>query len=245
MLKKNNEIFKFKRILIKLSGESLLGHSTFGIDITELNRISKEIKSIVNLGVQVGLVIGGGNIFRGEKLVNIGINRIVSDNVGMLSTVINGLILHDSMSKINLNVILMSAFQIGSICEAYNYKKAIHWLNNKHVVIFSGGLGNPCCTTDSAACLRAIEIKADIILKGTKVDGVYSSDPHKNFDAILYKKITYNEVLNRELKVMDLSAFILARDYELPICIFNIYNPGILYRIVKGKQEGTLIRSVF
>ncbi|XBC39431.1 MAG: UMP kinase [Buchnera aphidicola (Nurudea shiraii)] len=245
MSNKNDAIFKFKRILIKLSGESLLGNSEFGIDIEELDRIVKEIKDVVDFGVQVGLVIGGGNIFRGGKLANFGVNKIISDNVGMLSTIINGLILHDAMSRININVRLMSSFQIGSICEIYHFEKAINWLNKKSVVIFSGGLGNPCFTTDSAACLRAIEIQADIILKGTKVDGVYSSDPNRYCDSILYKTITYDEVLNKELKVMDLSAFILARDYELPICIFNIYNPGILFRIVRGKQEGTLIKSSF
>lgn len=234
-------MFKFKRILIKLSGESLQGSNKFGIDIDALNFIIKEVKNVVNLGIQVGIVVGGGNIFRGEKLKHFGINKIVSDNVGMLSTIINGLILRDSMKKMNLNAYLMSSIPIGSICEIYHYEKAINWLKNKYVVIFSGGLGNPCFTTDSAACLRAIEIKADIILKGTKVNGVYSSDPKKNINSVLYKTITYDEVLTKELKVMDLSAFILARDHKLPICIFNIYNPGILCRIVQGKKEGTLI----
>ncbi|XBC38974.1 MAG: UMP kinase [Buchnera aphidicola (Melaphis rhois)] len=243
--KKNDRVFKFKRVLIKLSGESLQGNNQFGIDVNELNRIIKEIKNIVNLGIQVGIVIGGGNIFRGDKLVQFGINRVVSDHVGMLSTIINGLILHDAMNKKNIKTHLMSTVPIKSVCAMYHFKKAISWLNNQHVVIFSGGLGNPCFTTDSAACLRAIEIQADIILKGTRVNGVYSSDPKKNLNSKLYKKITHNEVLNKELKVMDLSAFILARDYKLPICIFNICNPGILYRIVIGNQEGTLIQSSF
>ncbi|XBC38383.1 MAG: UMP kinase [Buchnera aphidicola (Floraphis choui)] len=243
MRKKSNETFKFKRVVIKLSGESLQGNNKFGIDINELNRIVQEIKNIIDLGIQVGIVIGGGNIFRGKQLVNYGVDNIVSDNVGMLSTIINGLILHDAMNRININAYLMSSFSVDSICEVYNYEKAINLLNNKCVVIFSGGLGNPCFTTDSAACLRAIEVKADIILKGTKVNGVYSNDPNENFNSMLYKTITYDEVLNKELKVMDLSAFILARDYKLPICIFNIYDPGILYRIIKGEKEGTLIKS--
>ncbi|XBC43518.1 MAG: UMP kinase [Buchnera aphidicola (Meitanaphis flavogallis)] len=242
MKKKNNKVFKFKRILIKLSGESLQGSNKFGVDVDALNCIIKEIKDIANLGIQVGIVVGGGNIFRGKKLKNFGINKIVSDNVGMLSTIINGLILCDSMKKMNLNAHLMSSIPIGSICEIYHYEKAINWLKNRYVVIFSGGLGNPCFTTDSAACLRAIEIKADIILKGTKVNGVYSSDPKKNINPVLYKTITYDEALTKELQVMDLSAFILARDHKLPICIFNIYNPGILRRIVQGKREGTLIK---
>ncbi|XBC37862.1 MAG: UMP kinase [Buchnera aphidicola (Meitanaphis elongallis)] len=241
MQKKYNETFKFKRVLIKLSGESLQGNNKFGVDINELNRIVKEIKDIVDLGIQVGIVIGGGNIFRGKKLINFGINKIVSDSVGMLSTIINGLILCDAMNRVNLNTRLMSSFEINTICDTYHFEKAIKWLNNKYVVIFSGGLGSPCFTTDSAACLRAIEIQADIILKGTKVNGVYSNDPKKHSNPILYKTITYNEVLSKELQVMDLSAFILARDYKLPILIFNIYNSGILYRIVTGQQEGTLI----
>ncbi|XBC41980.1 MAG: UMP kinase [Buchnera aphidicola (Kaburagia rhusicola rhusicola)] len=241
MKKKNNKVFRFKRILIKLSGEFLQGSNKFGIDIDALNCIIKEIKDVVNLGIQVGIVVGGGNIFRGEKLKSFGINKIVSDNVGMLSTIINGLILCNSMKKMNLNAYLMSSIPIGSICEIYHYEKAINWLKNKCIVIFSGGLGNPCFTTDSAACLRAIEIKADIVLKGTKVNGVYSSDPKKNINSVLYKTITYDEVLTKELQVMDLSAFILARDHKLPICIFNIYNPGILCRIIQGKKEGTLI----
>ncbi|XBC44573.1 MAG: UMP kinase [Buchnera aphidicola (Schlechtendalia peitan)] len=243
MQKENNVILKFKRVLIKLSGESLQGKNKFGIDIHELNRIVLEIKHIVDLGIQVGIVIGGGNIFRGKQLENIGINKIISDNIGMISTVINGLILNSAMNRVNINTHLMSSFPISSICEIYHFEKAIHLLNSKYVVIFSGGLGNPCFTTDSAACLRAIEIKADIILKGTKVNGVYSSDPKKNVNSILYKTISYNEVLEKELKVMDLSAFILARDHKLPICIFNIYTPGILHRIIHGKNEGTLIRS--
>ncbi|ANF17009.1 uridylate kinase [Buchnera aphidicola (Schlechtendalia chinensis)] len=243
MQKKHNITCKFKRVLIKISGESIQGRSKFGIDINELKRVVCEIKSIVNLGIQVGVVIGGGNIFRGKELVNFGVNKVISDNVGMLSTVINGLVLHDVMRRGSVNVHLMSSFPINSMCEIYHFEKAIRLLNKNHVVIFSGGLGNPFFTTDSAACLRAIEIKADIILKGTQVDGVYSSDPKKNNNSKLYKKITYNEVLRRELKVMDLSAFVLARDYKLPICIFNICIPGILRRIVEGKNEGTLIQS--
>ncbi|XBC39937.1 MAG: UMP kinase [Buchnera aphidicola (Chaetogeoica yunlongensis)] len=238
----NKKYLKFKRIIIKLSGESLQGNKDFGIDITELNRIVKEIKIIVDLGVQVGIVIGGGNIFRGEKLINIGINKVISDYVGMLSTVINGLLLCDSMSGIDLNTYLMSSICIDQICKKYNFKKALHLLQKNCVLVFSGGLGNPFFTTDSAACLRAIEMSANIVLKGTKVDGLYSKDPMKYPNSKLYKNITYDEVLQKKFKVMDLSAFSLARDYRLPICIFNINKPKALYYIVTGKHEGTFIR---
>jgi len=232
---------KFKRVIIKLSGESLQGTKRFGIDITELNRIVKEIKIIVDLGVQVGIVIGGGNIFRGKKLIKCGIDKVISDYVGMLSTIINGLLLCDAMNLVHINACLMSSIFVDQMCEKYSFKKAISLLRHNNVVIFSGGLGNPFFTTDSAACLRAIEMKADIVLKGTKVNGVYSNDPQKYPNSILYRNITYNEVLKKELRVMDLSAFMLARDYELPICIFNINKPKALYYIVTGKNEGTFI----
>lgn len=235
---------KFKRVIIKLSGESLQGTKKFGIDVIELNRITKEIKSIVDLGVQVGIVIGGGNIFRGKKLVSCGVNKVISDYVGMLSTLINGLLLCDTMNFVRLSSCLMSSIFIDQICERYSFKRAISLLKSNNIVVFSGGLGTPLFTTDSAACLRAIEMQADIVLKGTTVDGVYSNDPKKYPDSKLYENITYNEVLKKELKVMDLSAFILARDYELPICIFNINKPKALYYIVTGQKEGTFIGSI-
>lgn len=234
---------KFKRVIIKLSGEALSGINHIGVDISELDRIVQEIKMIVDLGVQVGIVVGGGNLFRGKQLVNLRVNRITADYVGMLSTIMNSLLLCDSMNRINLDSCVMSSVLISQICEQYNFKKAIKLLNKNKIVIFSGGLGNPCFTTDSAACLRAIEVKADIILKGTTVNGVYSNDPKKCSNAKLYEKITYKEVLNQELKVMDLSAFTLARDYKIPICVFNINKPKALYYIIKGKKEGTLIKN--
>ncbi|QCI19803.1 MAG: UMP kinase [Buchnera aphidicola (Brevicoryne brassicae)] len=237
-----NEKFIYRRILLKISGEVLQGVNRFGIDMSSLKRIAREIESIVKIGVQVGLVIGSGNLFRGEKLSELGLNRVVSDHIGILSTIINSLAMKDTLSSISsIKTCLMSAIPLNGICQVYTCEKAINLLSNNFVVIFAAGTGNPFFTTDSAACLRGIEIESDIVLKGTKVDGVYSTDPKKDFNAILYKKLTYKEVLQKELKVMDLSAFTLARDYHLPIRVFNINKSGSLYRIVMGSNEGTLI----
>jgi len=234
--------FIYRRILLKISGEVLQGSDKFGIDINALKRIAKEIQSIVNIGIQVGLVIGSGNLFRGAALSKLGLERVASDHIGILSTVINSIAMRDTIRSISsINTCLMSAIPLNGICEIYNYERAIHLLSKNFVLIFSAGTGNPFFTTDSAACLRGIEIESDIILKGTKVDGVYSKDPNKNNNAVLYKRLTYKDVLKKELKVMDLAAFILARDYHLPIRVFNINNPGSLYRIVIGGDEGTLI----
>ncbi|CAL4321015.1 UMP kinase [Buchnera aphidicola] len=231
----------YQRILLKISGEVLQGINKFGIDINSFIRIAKEVKCLVDMGLQVGLVIGSGNLFRGEKLSKIGMNRITSDHIGILSTVINSLTMQDIMRSISLKSCVMSAIPIHGICQIYNWEKAINLLRKNIVVIFSAGTGNPLFTTDSAACLRSIETKVDILLKGTKVDGVYSSDPQKNKHAIFYKKLQYEDVLKRELRVMDLTAFTLARDHNLPMRVFNINKPGSLYRILIGKDEGTLI----
>ncbi|CUR53863.1 Uridylate kinase [Serratia symbiotica] len=233
--------FPYQRILLKLSGEILQGSECFGIDIPILNRIAKEIKELIKLGIQISIVIGGGNLFRGSKLKKIGINHVISDHIGILSTIINGLFIYDALYRINVNSNLMSIIPLNNICENYHWIKAINLLKNNRVVILSAGTGNPFFTTDSAACLRGIEIEANIILKATKVAGVYSSDPIKNPNAILYKKLSYQDVLKNELKIMDISALTLARDYNIPIRVFNINIPGILYRIVMGKNEGTLI----
>ncbi|QCI22103.1 UMP kinase [Buchnera aphidicola] len=237
-----NKKLIYRRILLKISGEVLQGISGFGIDIVSLQKIAKEIESIVKIGVQVGLVIGSGNLFRGATLSKLGLNRVVSDHIGMLSTVINSLAMKDAINSIScINAYLMSAIPLNGICETYSHVKAMHLLSNNCVVIFSAGTGNPFFTTDSAACLRGIETESDIFLKGTKVDGVYSRDPKKDSNAILYEQLTYKDVLQQELQVMDLSAFILARDYHLPIRVFNINKPGSLYRIILGSNEGTLI----
>ncbi|AHG60143.1 UMP kinase [Buchnera aphidicola] len=237
-----NKRFIYRRILLKVSGEVLQGINEFGIDIESLKRIAKEIKSIAEIGIQVGLVIGSGNLFRGARLSQLGLNRVAADHIGILSTVINSLAMKDTINSISsIKTCLMSAIPLNGICEIYSCERAMNLLSNNFIIIFAAGTGNPFFTTDSAACLRGIEIESDIILKGTKVNGVYSTDPKKDSSAILYKKLTYKDVLKKELKVMDLSAFTLARDYHLPIRVFNINKPGSLYRIIMGKDEGTLI----
>ncbi|QIQ41269.1 MAG: UMP kinase [Buchnera aphidicola (Aphis urticata)] len=238
-----NTKFIYPRILLKISGEVLQGVNKFGIDVNSLKKIAKEIKLVLNIGVQVGLVIGSGNLFRGATLSEIGINRIASDHIGILSTIINSLAMHDIMHYYSVRSYVMSAISMNGICETYTYKRAIKLLCNNYVVIFAAGIGNPLFTTDSAACLRGIETQSNIILKGTKVDGVYSKDPKKYSNAILYKKLTYRDVLRKELKVMDISAFSLARDHNLPIRVFNINKPNSLYRIVTGYDEGTIITT--
>lgn len=232
---------QFRRILLKLSGEALVGDEGFGIDPKVLDRMAEEIKEIVELGVQVGLVLGGGNIFRGAGLANAGMNRVVGDQMGMLATVMNGLAMRDSLHRAFVNARLMSAIPLNGICDSYTWAEAISLLKSGRVVIFSAGTGNPFFTTDSAACLRGIEIEADVVLKATRVDGVYSDDPEKNPDAQLYPHLCYEDVLSKELKVMDLAAFTLARDHNVPIRVFNMNKPGALMRVIVGEEEGTLI----
>ncbi|UDG81555.1 Uridylate kinase [Candidatus Profftia lariciata] len=231
----------YQRILLKLSGEFLQGVQKYGIDVNALDHIVKEIQDLIKLNIQVGIVIGGGNLCRGAILAQAGMNRVVCDHIGMLATIMNGLAIRDALQRNSVNARLMSTIPLNSMCDHYNWIKAMSLLRNNCVVIFSVGTGNPFFTTDSAASLRGIEIEADIILKGTKVDGIYSSDPIINIDAKLLHQITYAYVLKKELKVMDLAAFILARDHNLPIRVFNINKPGILRRIVMGQKEGTLI----
>ena len=204
--------------------------------------MAAEIKELVEYGVQVGLVIGGGNLFRGQKLADAGMNRVVGDHMGMLATVMNGLAMRDALHRAHVNARLMSAIPLKGVCDDYNWAEAISMLKSGRVVIFSAGTGNPFFTTDSAACLRGIEIEADAVLKGTKVDGVYSADPVSNPDAELYSELGYADVLEKELKVMDLSAFTLARDHHLPIRVFNMNKPGALMSVVSGTDEGTVIR---
>ena len=229
----------YKRILLKLSGEALQGDEGFGIDPSILDRMAIEIKELVEMGVEVGVVLGGGNLFRGAKLAKAGMNRVVGDHMGMLATVMNGLAMRDSLFRADVNAKLMSAFQLNGICDTYNWSEAIKMLREKRVVIFSAG--SPFFTTDSAACLRGIEIEADVVLKATKVDGVYDCDPAKNQDAKLYKNLSYDEVIDKELQVMDLAAFTLARDHGMPIRVFNMGRPGALRNVVLGTEEGTTI----
>ncbi|MDT9587556.1 MAG: UMP kinase [Candidatus Arsenophonus melophagi] len=231
----------YQRILLKFSGEALQGSEAFGIDASLLDFIAKEIKDLVELAIQVGVVIGGGNLFRGVGLAESGMNRVVGDHMGMLATVMNGLAMRDALHRAYINARLMSAIPLNGVCDNYSWAEAISLLRNGRVVIFSAGTGNPFFTTDSAACLRGIEIGADVVLKATKVDGVYSADPSTSSDAVFYDKLTYQDVLERELKVMDLSAFTLARDNNLPIRVFNMKKAGALRRIIMGENEGTLI----
>ncbi|MFI8317988.1 UMP kinase [Kosakonia cowanii] len=231
----------YKRILLKLSGEALQGSEGFGIDASILDRMAQEIKELVELGIQVGVVIGGGNLFRGAGLAKAGMNRVVGDHMGMLATVMNGLAMRDALHRAYVNARLMSAFPLNGVCDNYSWAEAISLLRNNRVVIFSAGTGNPFFTTDSAACLRGIEIEADVVLKATKVDGVYTADPVLDPTATLCERLSYTEALEKELKVMDLAAFTLARDHKLPIRVFNMNKPGALRRVVMGEKEGTLI----
>ena len=234
---------KYKRILLKLSGEALNGEAKFGIDPEILNRLAIEIKELVDLGVQIGIVIGGGNLFRGEALSKIGLDRITGDQMGMLATMMNALAMRDAFVRANIDTRLMSAIPMSGIIDHYDRRKAINKLDAGKVVIFAGGTGNPLVTTDSAASLRAIEIKADLLLKATQVDGIYSEDPNKNPQATLYPHITYNEALKKELKVMDLTSFCQCRDHNLNLRVFNIHKTGALKRIILGENEGTLVSN--
>ncbi|WP_046289110.1 UMP kinase [Blochmannia endosymbiont of Polyrhachis (Hedomyrma) turneri] len=233
----------YQRILLKLSGEALQGTENHGIDPVVLKRITKEIKKVTQLGIQIGIVMGGGNLFRGADLIKSGMQRVLSDHIGMLGTIINGLVICNALTRIYVRSHVMSAIALQGLCEHYNWKKAINLLHKNQVVIFTAGTGNPLFTTDSAACLRGIEIEADVILKATKVDGVFSTDPILNPHAKLYDQLSYQDVLKQELKIMDLSAFTLARDHNLPIRIFNMNKLGALFRIVMGYNEGTLITN--
>ncbi len=232
---------KSKRILLKLSGEALMGAESFGIDPGILDRIAKEIKVIIDKGIQVGLVIGGGNLFRGEKLANAGMNRVAGDHMGMLATVMNSLAMQDALERIKVGTRVMSAISLTGVCEDYDRRFAIRFMQDSQVVIFTAGTGNPFFTTDTAACLRGIEIDADVILKATKVDGVFSSDPNKDPDAVKYDSLTYDEALSKELGIMDLTAFCLARDHHKSIRVFNLNKPGALIEAVVNEAEGTLI----
>lgn len=231
----------YQRILLKLSGEALQGEEGFGIDPSILDRMALEIKELIGMGVEVGVVIGGGNLFRGAKLAKAGMHRVVGDHMGMLATVMNGLAMRDALHRADVNAKLMSAFQLNGICDTYNWSEAIKMLREKRVVIFSAGTGSPFFTTDSAACLRGIEIEADVVLKATKVDGVYDSDPVKNPNAKLHNSLSYADVIEKELQVMDLAAFTLARDHGMPIRVFNMSKVGVLRNVVLGTEEGTTI----
>ncbi len=233
----------FKRILLKYSGEAVAGSKEQGIDPSVLHFMSNEIKSIVSKKVAVGLVIGGGNLFRGEELNQDGIDRVAGDHMGMLATVMNGIALRDSLERLGVKTRVMSAIPMPGIVEHYDRRLAIQLLEAGFVVIFTAGTGNPFFTTDTAACLRAIEVGADLMLKATKVDGVYSDDPKINPEASLYSTLTFNEAISKNLKVMDTTALTLARDNEMKIKVFNFRKEGALLDIVDGGEEGTIITN--
>ncbi|MCX4025452.1 UMP kinase [Endozoicomonas sp. SM1973] len=232
---------KYKRILLKLSGEALMGDEDFGIDPKVLDRMALEIGQLVGIGVQVGIVIGGGNLFRGASLHAAGMDRVTGDHMGMLATVMNALAMRDSLERSNINTRVMSAIPMSGVVEHYDRRKAQRYLNGGDVVIFSAGTGNPFFTTDSAACLRGIEVEADLVLKATKVDGVFTDDPVKNPDAEKFSVLSYDEVLIRKLGVMDLTAICLVRDHHMPVRVFNMNKTGALLNIVVGGNDGTLI----
>lgn len=231
----------YKRILLKLSGEVLSNKTSVGIDPPTLQRLIKEIAEVAQLNIQIGIVIGGGNLFRGPALSSVGLDRITGDQMGMLATIMNALAMRDAFERIGIETRIMSAIPMNGFVDYYNRRKAIYHLEHHRLVIFAGGTGNPLVTTDSAASLRGVETRADILLKATQVDGVYSADPAKNPEAVLYRHITYQEALDQELGVMDLSAFCQCRDHNLPIRVFNIYKPGNLLRVVTSLDEGTLV----
>ena len=231
----------YKRILLKLSGEALLGDRSYGIDPKRIAQYAKDIKSILDLGVEVAIVIGGGNIFRGVSAASNGIDRVQGDYMGMLATVINGMALQSSLEEEKIQTRLQTAIKIEAVAEPYIKRKAVRHLEKKRVVIFGGGTGNPFFTTDSAAVLRAIEVSADVILKGTRVDGVYDSDPEKNEKAVKFDFISFSDVIGKNLKVMDSTAFTLSQENQLPIIVFDMNTRGNLMKVISGENIGTKV----
>ncbi len=234
---------KYKRILLKLSGESLMGEQDYGISSDMLMHYSKQVAQLVEGGLQVAIVIGGGNIFRGLQAEASGIERTTGDYMGMLATVINGMALQSGLEKQGLHTRLVSAIKMDAIAEPYIRRRAVRHLEKKRVVIFSAGLGSPFFTTDSAAALRAIELECDVILKGTRVDGIYSADPFKDLNATRFEKLTFGEVISKGLNVMDMTAFTLCQENNLPIIVFDINQPENLQRIIAGEKVGTLVEG--
>lgn len=231
----------YRRVLLKMSGEALMGKGPHPINPSVLDRMAKEVTQAYQLGVQIAIVVGGGNFFRGPALSQAGINRITGDYMGMLATLMNALALRDSFERSGLPVRILSAIAMSGVADLFHRRKAIHHLTQGRIVIFAAGTGNPLVTTDSAASLRGIEIDADVVLKATNVDGVYSADPAKDSTATLYNHLSYQEALEKELAVMDLAAFCQCRDHDMPLRIFNINKPGSLLRVVVGEEEGTLV----
>jgi uridylate kinase len=232
---------KYRRILLKLSGEALMGQSDYGIDPLVIHRLAREINEASQAGAQIGVVIGGGNIFRGAGLAEAGMDRVTGDHMGMLATVMNALALQDALEKQGGFARTMSALKINEVCEDYIRRRAVRHLEKGRICIFAAGTGNPFFTTDSAAALRAVEIGAEMLLKATKVDGVYDRDPQKHPGATRYERLSYDQVLQQDLKVMDTAAFALCRDYKIPLRVYNLSEPGSLMRILCGEAIGTLV----
>jgi uridylate kinase len=233
----------YKRLLLKLSGEALMGQGSHGIDPQVIQRLAQEIHAVVSQGLQLGLVIGGGNILRGAGMASQGMNRVSGDHMGMLATVINALAMQDALQRAGTPCRVMSALSMNQVCESYTTRGAIRHLEQGRVVIFAAGTGNPFFTTDSAASLRAIEIDADIMLKATKVDGVYSADPVTHPEATLYRRISYEAALAQKLGVMDATALVLCSEHAMPVRVFNVFEAGHLGRIVDGQDVGTLVQQ--
>lgn len=232
---------KYKRILLKLSGESLMGSKQYGIDPKRLEQYSNEIKKVIELGVEVAIVIGGGNIFRGVQAESSGIDRVQGDYMGMLATVINAMALQSALEKAGMYTRLMSGIKMEQVCEPFIKRRAVRHLEKGRIVIFGAGIGNPYFTTDSTASLRAIEVQAEVVLKGTRVDGVYSADPEKDANAVKYDNLTFQEAYEQGLSIMDMTAFTLCQENNLPIIVFDMNKSGNLLDIVNGKVTGTLI----
>ena len=232
---------KYKRILLKLSGEALMGEKNYGIDSSVLEKYSQEIKEIHNKGIEIAIVIGGGNIYRGIESEKSGINRVQGDYMGMMATLINSMALQSHLEKLGCDTRLMSGFNVDQVCEPFIRRRAIRHLEKGRIVIFGAGLGKPYFTTDSTASLRAIEIEANIVLKGTRVDGVYDFDPEKKKDAKKFNEISFNEVYDKNLTIMDMTAFTLCKENHLPIIVFDMNKSGNLINLIEGKKVGTLI----
>jgi len=234
---------QFKRVLLKISGESLMGDGDYGIEPAMVSRVAKDIKEVIDLGVEICIVIGGGNIFRGVSGAAEGMDRATADHMGMLATVINSLALQNALETLGLDTRVQSAIPMSAICERYIRRRAVHHMDKGRVVIFAAGTGNPFFTTDTAAALRASEMDCDALIKATKVDGVYCSDPEKNPDAKKYDSLTYMEVLSKDLKVMDATAISLARSNNIPVIVFSIRTPGSFAELIKGRGEHTIVKD--
>ncbi len=234
---------KYKRILLKLSGEALMGEKQYGIDIDRVAQYARDIKAVHDEGIEIAIVIGGGNIYRGLSAEKAGMDRVQADYMGMLATVINSMALQDSLEKTGVKTRLLTAIKMEQICEPFIRRRAVRHLEKGRIVIFGAGTGNPYFTTDTAASLRAVEINADAVLKGTRVDGIYSSDPEKNPDAVRYETISFSEVYQKNLNVMDMTAITLCQENNLPIIVFDMNKPGNFMRITQGEPIGTLVKG--